>query len=664
MASLRSYVLAAALVGACGGDHEPGNTVAFDLESPLAGETYWNLPFPSDLRLTPDGRPDLGGFPNPRDLPIVNDLLAVARDRAGFPVMPIAWFRFTQAAPEHALADVITGDEAAAILIDVDPASPHRGRRYPIVAQTLAVDLFTGENLVAVAPRPGIVLEGHTMYAYALRTTFAPGAERAPAFAELAAGRTPAGARGAAAATLYAPLFETLDTAGIARDEIIVATVFTTGDEVGVLRARSEAIRAAATATIANLKVDPVDGAAHDGFCELVGEVTVPTYQVGAPPFDSEGKFVLDDTGTPIPQGETTIPVRITLPAQTMPAGGWPLWQFFHGSGGISADLVDDGPSATADSIPEIGKGPGFVVAQRGIAAVSSALPANPERLPGASNYAYLNLNNLSAFPYTFQQGAFEQRLLLDALLALEIPQATVAACSGLALPSGATSHRFDATKLMAGGHSMGGMYTNMIAAVEPRYGAVTPFGAGGLWNMMILDTAIVTGARDLLGGVLGVDPAELSFVHPSLALIGLGWEIAEPITSMARLARSPLAGMPARHIYQPIGKDDQFFPNPVFDAAALAYGNREAGDVVWPETQAALGVDALDGLAPYPVRGNRDGTTAVVVQYLDGGILDAHYIHRQLDAVKYQYGCFLATYLRDGTPTVFAPAALTAACP
>ena len=48
-----------------------------------------------------------------------------------------------------------------------------------------------------------------------------------------------------------------------------------------------------------------------------------------------------------------------------------------------------------------------------GIAAVSAALPVNPERLPGATDYAYLNLQNLTAFPYTFQQGVFEQRLLL-----------------------------------------------------------------------------------------------------------------------------------------------------------------------------------------------------------------------------------------------------------
>jgi CubicO group peptidase (beta-lactamase class C family) len=146
-----------------------------------------------------------------------------------------------------------------------------------------------------------------------------------------------------------------------------------------------------------------------------------------------------------------------------------------------------------------------------------------------------------------------------------------------------------------------------------------------------------------------------------------LGWEIADPATAMARLQRRPLPGMAPRHIYEPIGMDDKFFPNPVFDAAALAYGNQEAGEVVWPGTQAALAVDHLDGIMAYPVVANRratTGTTSVVVQYHDDGILDAHYIHRQLDAVKYQYGCFLQSYLRDGVPTVPAPAPIASPCP
>ena len=124
------------------------------------------------------------------------------------------------------------------------------------------------------------------------------------------------------------------------------------------------------------------------------------------------------------------------------------------------------------------------------------------------------------------------------------------------------------------------------------------------------------------------------------------------------------LPGTQPRNIYEPIGMDDKFFPNDDFDAVALAYGNREAGEIVWPGTQISLAVAHLDGLVSYPVVGDRPPTTDVVVQYHDDGILDAHYIHRQLDAVKYQYGCFLQTFLRDGKAVVAAPAALASACP
>ncbi len=666
MRTLRvALALALASMIGCADDGEPADTVAFDLDGPLAGETYWAMPFPSDLRLTAEGRPDLAGFPNRRNLPVLNDLLSVAAERSGFPVMPIAWFKFTATPPDRALDQVITADAASdALLLDIDPESNERGSLHAMVSQTLPDDDFTGTGLVALSPRPGTVLRAHTRYAFVLKKAFAPGTEVPPAFATLAHGKTPSGARGAAAAALYAPLWDALADAGIATDDVLVATVFTTGDEVAVLRERSEAVRAQANATITNLRVDPTDGAAHDGFCELVADVTYPQYQVGTAPFGTEGRFRFDANGAPIPQGMMAVPLSITIPKGTMPSGGWPLWQFFHGSGGASWDIVDDGPSHTTEDIPDVGKGPGYVVAKRGIASAASALPVNPERLAGASSYAYLNINNLSAFPYTFQQGVFEQRLLLDALLELQISPSLIATCAGMALPTGATTHHFDATKLMAGGHSMGGMYTNMIGAVEPRFGALTPFGAGGFWNMMILDTSIVAGGRSLLAGVFGVEGDTLSFVHPTLALLGIGWEIAEPGPSMARLARRPLPGFPARHVYEPIGLDDKFFPNPVFDAAALAYGNRQAGEQVWPGTQAALSTDHLDGMMTYPIKGNRNGTTNVVVQYHDDGLLDAHYIHRQLPAVQYQYGCFLATYLRDGVPTVLAPAPVDSPCP
>jgi hypothetical protein len=156
--------------------------------------------------------------------------------------------------------------------------------------------------------------------------------------------------------------------------------------------------------------------------------------------------------------------------------------------------------------------------------------------------------------------------------------------------------------------------------------------------------------------------------MYPGMHLLAMSWEIAEPMVSMSRIARHPLPGFKPRSVYEPVGQGDIYFPTTIYDAAALAYGNSEAGTAVWPAMQDALALDHLDGLASYPVHGNRGtgptATTNVVVQYMGDGIVDPHYLYRQIDAVKHQYACFLKTYLDTGTAVVVAPGAITDPCP
>ncbi len=641
-----ALVVLVSILAACGDDQD-AQTVYFDLAEATSAETsspetFWNFPFPSDQRLDAQGAPDMRAFPNPRDVPIMASLLSLVPERRGWPMMAAAYFRFTAPVPATTL-DVVLAD-GPLYLIDIDPDSPERGSTFPVIAKTLAKDGYVPSDVVAIAPRPGIVLRASTRYAYVVGSAFAPGFTRPAGFDE----------------SVYPELWTTLDDVGIARDDVLVATVFTTGDEHARLRARSEAIRAAYEPTITDVQLVGAD--MYSGFCRLSAQITMPQFQTGEQPFNSGGLFVLDENDVPEQQGEMTIPVVITLPKQAMPAGGWPLYQFFHGSGGLSTGIVDLGHSATADDEPEPGKGPGYVVALQGIAAASSALPLNPERLPMAADTAYLNINNLAAFPQTFQQGVFEQRLLTDALLALRIPDSVLAGCTGISSPAG--EHFFDAQKLVAGGQSMGGMYTNLVGAVEERFGALVPTGAGGFWNLMILESELIPGARSLLGTALGVDDAQLTFVHPAMNVLALAWEMGEPIVAMSRLAHRPIEGLPVRNIYEPVGKNDIYFPIPVYDAAALAYGNQQAGTEVWPSMQEALAQGGLGGLAQYPVKGNRDGKTRIVVQFEGDGIVDPHYLYRQLETVKHQYSCFLMTYLRDGVPTVPEPNTLSHPCP
>ncbi len=656
------------------GDGDPGTRLYFDLDGDVdQPATFFDFPFPSDLRLTEAGTPDMTGFPNPKNIPIVEDLLKVAGDRPGFPAMPIGYFRFDAPLSPHSQDDVIPAAVGSPVLlIDVDPDSPDRGQLIPTVALTLIVDEYIDGYGLAVAPRPGFVLDGERTYAFVVMRDFGDAEGNrlgvAPGLADLAAGKVPGGAWGESAAALYAPMFETLDTLGVDRKEVAAATVFTTADVVADLAALTDAVLEEYSVTIDGLAVDSDDGD-HERFCELLGTVTYPQFQKGKPPFNHDGLFEFDQDGLPIWQRDEVAPMVITLPKGEMPADGYPLMVYFHGSGGLSSQMVDRGKQYEVDGTPTKGEGPAFVVAAHGLAAASSALPLNPERLSGASDIEYLNFNNLAAFRDTFRQGVIEQRLFIEALRTLEIPPGALAGCTGMSLPDGATGYHFDPDSLVAVGQSMGGMYTNLITPVEPRIRAAVPTGAGGFWNYFILETSLLPGTRDLLGVLLGTPAEDLTFMHPGMALIEMGWETSEPVVFMPRLARRPLPGYPVRPIYEPVGKDDEYFPMVIYDAVALAYGHQEAGDVIWPSMQDALALEGLDGIVGYPVTDNLtsstgDDYTGVVVQYEGDGIRDPHVIFVQLDEVKYQYGCFLHTFLERGVATVPAPAALGTPCP
>jgi hypothetical protein len=666
-------VAAALLLLACGSNGDPGTQVYFDLSGSVAAqETFYNLPFPSDLRVV-DGRPDLEGYPNPSNIVLLEDLVPGAEGRTGFSTTTASYFRFSAPLAARVETDVIAADVASPILLlDIDPESPERGRLIPTVARTLVDDDYVPANTLAVAPRPGFILgAGRTYATLVMRSALDARGEVLDVAEELAALRrdsAPEGAWGEQALELYRPLWETLDTLAIDRNSVAAATVFTTGDVVADLASTTESLRAQYSVTLGTMQVDPDDGD-HERFCEIVGTVSYPQFQTGEPPFIEGGIFEIGDDGLPVLQGYEEAGFVISLPKGEMPVGGYPLAIYYHGSGGLYQQVIDRGRVLTVGGAPTKGEGPAYVLAPHGFAMVGSAHPVNPERLPGASETEYINLNNLATLPFTFSQGAIEQGLLLDALLSETIPESALQGCTGMSLPSGESDYRFAEDKIVATGQSMGGMYTNIIGATEPRIKAVVPTGAGGLWHYFILETKLLDGVPGFLSVVFRTPEEELTFLHPTLQLLALAWEVAEPMVYMPRLAKNPLPGHPARPIYQPAGEGDSYFPTTIYDAAALSYGNPQAGEQIWSTMQDVLALTGLEGMLNYPIEANLaapDGSsyTGVVVQYEGDGIYDPHGIYAQLDEVKYQYGCFLESFIERGTATVPAPAPLGTPCP
>jgi len=644
---------------------EAGARPVMNFEAAISGAAFFDAPYPSDLRRDADGTVRLAGLPNTDPATAVDiflGLVETAEQLPGFSQIPVVWFRLDAAPQAFAWEDTLLAQPPGlpAHIVNIDPVSVGYGETVPVALQTIPADDYIPANVLGVSPRAGVVLRPNTRYAVMLdnllQTADGVPVGPDPITWALVHGAVPQDPRGDELAELYRPLLDVLPQVGLEPGEIVASTVFTTGDAPADLSAMGDRVRDAHDATFSNLRVDPDNGATHPLFCEILADATLPQFQVGTPPFDADGLFVLDEQGTPVRQRDETFPVVITLPLQPMPAAGYPLVMYFHGSGGTH-DQVVSRSLEPAEGVGPVDQGPAHILAFRELAAFGSAHPVSPDRVPGASSIAYLNFNNLKMFRDLFRQGVFEQRLLLDALLALEITPDVVADCQGLSLADGQTSYRFNAAEVLAMGQSMGGQYTNLVGATEPRIRAVVPTGAGGYWSFFIFQATLLDNIPSLLQLLLGSDQT-LSYMHPVFSVLQQAWEPVEPMVYMPRLALWPIDGHPVRPVYEPVAPGDSFFATIIYDAMALAYGHPQAGDEVWPTTQQALALVDRDGLQALPVTDNAvslDGTayTGAVVQHEPDGFSDPHNIFVQLEAVRHQYGCFFRTFLDDGRATI-----------
>jgi hypothetical protein len=585
------------------------------------GPGFFDHPYPSDGRLTADGAPDLAAFPDP-GVPILAGLKKIALERKGFPVVPVGYFRFTAPLAPRDPENVV-GDRSI-LLVDLATA-----KTFPVVAHTPNADPYVPENLLAIAARPGIVLEPKKKYAFVVTRDvgFASGAR----------------ATGSAVDDALAPA---LDKIGIAREDVAAATTFTTGDVVADDAALGDRVLAKYAPELEGFTAAPNP---PDGMCHVRATIAFPQFQRGTPLFETDGLFELGADGMPVVQRTEHVPVSIAVPKTPMPDAGHPLVLYFHGSGGVSSEFVDGGNPPEPDS-----EWPGPVLTGLGFAVAGAALPVSPERVPGAEDTAYLNIDNVAATRDTFRQGIIESRMLLSALTRAKIPASVCGTTADV---------HFDASHVHAQGQSMGGMYTNLVSATEPRIELAVPTGAGGYWVYFILKTHKIPGAAGLISIVLKTQET-LTFLHPAMHVLETALEPVDPMVSMPRLALRPLDGHPVRPVYEPVGKDDSYFPTEVYDAMALAYGHPRAQGDVWPSMGEAQSLVGLGAPVAYPVRldatSSREGAhyTGVVVQSAGDGVHDSHGIYRRVPGIIHQYGCFHTTFRDSGVAVVPAPGA------
>lgn len=633
----------------------------------FARDAFFDAPVPAPDLVEDDGHLSLLAWPNPGGSELVDYALGLwEQDLDGAGVNAGMFFTTDAPLPEGVLlaplASVAT--DSPVQLLDVDEASPERGRRTPVeVAFHADGGPFGAPNLLSVIPLQGTPLRPHTRYALVvLRSLLDENGEELGASLDVVsalAGQDAPGWPDAVEAELTSVL-PALADAGVALERIAAWTVLDTGAPVAQGRTVLEGARADHPPVLveppALLEIYPT-------FCVLQGLVRFAVFQQGTPPYHSTGgRWALDEAGRGVLQHEEDARLFITVPRGPVSDDGLRAVVFVRTGGGGDRPLIDRGVRGEpGGEALEPGTGPALGLSAVGLAGVMVDGPHGGLRNAdgGDEQFLVFNFLNFPALRDNLRQSAVELALLPELIdgLALDLSGCPdVDAADVAAVP-------FAPGPLALMGHSMGATLAPMAAALEPRYEALVLSGAGGSWIENIVYKQSPVAIRPLAEVLLGYDEERSLHVHdPVLSAVQAGGDCADPLSHLRALSSSN--GGP--HVLMLQGIVDTYILPPIANATSLGLGLDLAGDALdedHPELAAFTPVGTLLPLSGgervgYPVVGNQDGRTRVVVQHPEDGVEDGHEVMFQTEGPKVQYGCFLRSFFDDGVPVVVDPEA------
>lgn len=624
--ALRASLLLLLTLGCADVDPLPIAPIEAQMELGTGG--FFDDPWPSDLRLTSEGAPDVEGFTNPARLPLLESIkAAVGSSVVGFSVSAPIYFRFSGAIDPGSLPATLQDsieDDASAYLIDVDPDSPTYLERHP--TRTVFVDqetLFWPGHALALRPEHGLTLRANTTYAAVITNDVVDveGRNTAPSpnlSTVLGIAETPLPAA-MPAAVAYAPAVSALTDAGIDLESLVALTVFTTQDPVTEMIAVRDFIDAAPSPT-------PVRGSARfvraeENYQLVRGMYTAPMFMEGDVPFLNEGgAFRFDDAGTPILQGEFEMRFAVSIPNGEMPASGWPLILYAHGTGGDFESFVGETAERAALA--------GF--AMMGIDQIHHG-PRNPSGT--GVEILVFNFLNPDAFRNNTRQAAADFMALARFARDNELDPLVLGPGIG-----------FDASQMYFFGHSQGGLNGPLFMAVDDVVQGGVLSGAGGQLAIGLVDKVEPLSIPALAQALLGVGPDEqLIYEHPVYALLSTLTDVSDPTNYGQLMAAAPLPGYAPKHVFMTQGLSDQFTPPKSMEALALA-----ARIPILEPAMQLFEASEVVGIPSAGTRaeGNLNGVTAGLVQF-DGG----HFVAFDDDA-RDQIQRFFETALA-GSPVI-----------
>ncbi len=629
-------------------EDEPGDVQAyFRVPRGQDDKDYFRLPYPNDIRLK-NGRPDLTNFPTPGADLLGFDIVDrwaryLEQTGTGYSVYPTVVFRFSG---EIDYASMQQPNSTK--WVDVTP-----GTNIEVAHNwtgTSGRTQYVCANNFSFRPADGQPLQpGHTYAVLITNVTKTKDGKEIVVSPDLKAvlGAADPGGALSGAWNAYAPLRTWAAGKSFDLDTLINAAVVTVGktDEIGKKLPAAVAAAPAPTATgwvkcgAAPSPCAQVDGnracpaSPNPAFDELHALVTLPLFQKGNLPFIEPadgGDFVLDGSGQPVPQGNVQACLALTVPKGTMPATGWPLVVYAHGTGGSFRSHINEGLAARLANIEGTTN-----VAVLGIDQVGHGTRRGASTL--APQNVFFNFPNPPAARGNVLQGAADQIALVRLAKGL-----TLAAGSS---PTGAEI-RFG--KIAYWGHSQGATegaiampYTSDVV------GAVFSGVGGSLIDSLLSKKSPVNIAA--LGPVLLSElPANVNKSHPALSMFQNAIDPADPLDHAAAIIaakESPLA----KHVFVPYGQKDTYAP----PATQFAYV--VAAKLAVAQHPASVG--APDDLArppvPVPVSGNAGGITAVVRQYAQPSGSDGHFVAFKDADAKVNVDRFLADALGGTVPSL-----------
>jgi pimeloyl-ACP methyl ester carboxylesterase len=629
-------------------------------EVPKAGEPladFFRLPFPNDIRRTETGM-NLDGFPDPGVRFLGGDVLGsylrtLRGSNEGFSTNPTVYFRFSKA-PNF--ASIQGGSGGSLRIVNITPDSPSFGRGASIGWNvTNGRSKFICHNYVAIHPSFRAPLEPNTTYAVYLTDGVTNNAnERLVQDADFAAviGATrPAEAELLDGWNKYAPLREFLSSEGIPASSIMGAVVFTTMDPIAPARALRPAVRELPTPALANLRPCSTDAGASDDdrcsvargdFAELHATVAAPIFQAGTRPYfeEAQGGDVEIAAGKAIVQGSEQLRLSITIPSGEMPADGWPVVVYSHGTGGSFRSGIDDGTAGRMSSILVDGQPVkaalvGYDGVQHGPRRGSS------ERDPAT---LFFNFANPKAARGNTLQGAADLHFLTYLAENVSIDAGTS--------PTG-QSIAFNPAKIYFFGHSQGSSVGSLFAALEPNVKSAIFSGLGGSLILSLLNKTqpvdIARGVKIALSGSL-TNTGSVNELNPVLSILQWYTDPVDPVNFAPLLYRRIPAGRNPLHVLQTLGQADSFSPEPCMKAFAEAAG-LPAG------TPAGYTLADFADTKAFPVSLNKQSSagvpvTALMIPYLADGF-DGHFVAQRNASAQRQCQEFIGTSITAGTPTV-----------